>query len=95
MLLVTGIQGHLWTETVRTWKQLHYMIFPRILALAERAWHNAEWEGADSEDTAATEASTEAERVDWEKFANTLGYKELSRLDEIGICYCVPLPGVK
>ena len=36
---IVGIQGHLWSETVRNPSQLHYMIFPRMLALAERAWH--------------------------------------------------------
>jgi len=36
---IIGIQGHLWSETVRNPSHLHYMIFPRMLALAERAWH--------------------------------------------------------
>ena len=34
-----GIQGELWSETTRTSSQFHSMILPRLLALAERAWH--------------------------------------------------------
>lgn len=36
---IIGMQAHLWSEVVRTKSHLHYMIFPRILAFAERAWH--------------------------------------------------------
>ena len=31
----------------------------------------------------------------WERFANTLGYKELRRLDKLGINYRIPLPGAR
>ncbi|MCV6606317.1 MAG: family 20 glycosylhydrolase, partial [Porticoccaceae bacterium] len=33
-----GIQGHLWSEMVRSERQAQYQLFPRILAVAERAW---------------------------------------------------------
>lgn len=35
---VMGVQGNLWTEYIREWKQVEYMLFPRVLALAEIAW---------------------------------------------------------
>ena len=35
---ILGIEGPLWTETVRTMKDLEYMAFPRILGLAELSW---------------------------------------------------------
>jgi hexosaminidase len=35
---VAGIQANLWTETVITDKRLHFMIYPRLQALAESAW---------------------------------------------------------
>ena len=38
------MQGHLWTETVRNAEDQDEMIWPRILALAERAWHKSTWE---------------------------------------------------
>ena len=41
---ISGIQGQLWSETVRSDAQAEYMIYPRLLALAERAWHQASWQ---------------------------------------------------
>lgn len=85
-----GMQGHLWTETVRSRDQMFSMIFPRMLALAERAWHKASWEDIDNKE------GRDAEKArDWEKFANVLGYRELSRLDRIGVTYRVPPPGAR
>lgn len=34
-----GIQANLWTEYVRDGRRLEYMLFPRLLALAETAWN--------------------------------------------------------
>lgn len=36
--LVYGVQANLWTEYIPTAEQCEYMIYPRILALAEVAW---------------------------------------------------------
>ncbi|XP_074608369.1 beta-hexosaminidase-like isoform X3 [Acropora palmata] len=85
---IAGMQGHLWTETVRSRDQMFSMIFPRLLALAERAWHKASWEEMDNKEDRDAEKAR-----DWEKFANVLGYRELSRLDRIGVTYRVPPPG--
>ena len=84
------MQGQLWSEVVRTASRLDFMIFPRVLALAERAWHRAEWEGL-TKPNERQKLSNE----DWTLFANTLGYKELRRLDELGIHYRVPPPGAR
>lgn len=35
---VMGMQANLWTERVVTRERLQYMIFPRLIALAEKAW---------------------------------------------------------
>ena len=35
---IKGIQAQLWTETVYDQATLHYYLFPRLLAVAERAW---------------------------------------------------------
>ncbi|XP_069102366.1 uncharacterized protein [Argopecten irradians] len=85
---IEGIQGHLWRETVRTDEQVDQMIFPRILAVAERAWHKAWWETLDNEAERLA-----GQKSDWIKFANTLGYRELSTLDSMGVKYRVPPPG--
>jgi hexosaminidase len=35
---ILGTQGQIWTEYQRTPKNVEYMVFPRIIALAEVAW---------------------------------------------------------
>ena len=74
-LSLPGLEGALWGELIRTADQMHGMIFPRLLALAERAWNKA----SDFKE-------------DWVKFVNTLGYRELGRLDRMGVTYRVPPP---
>ncbi|CAH1791530.1 unnamed protein product [Owenia fusiformis] len=100
---IVGMEGELWSETVRTGEQLDYMIFPRILALAERAWHKADWEYL-TEDLKMYKGKRlakklrlrdDSRRADWERFAHTLGYKELGRLDALQIKYRVSLPGAR
>ena len=39
---VLGIQANLWTERVISGTRLDYMLFPRLIALAERAWTTQE-----------------------------------------------------
>ena len=84
------MQGLLWSETVRTSEQFENKVFPRLLAVAERAWHRALWEGGQD----PRERGAGRDR-DWVKFANTLGYKELARLDRMGVKYRVPLAGAR
>ena len=83
-----GMQGHLWTETIRNTDQLEEMLYPRLLALAERSWHRASWEGV-LDDHVRERLRLE----DWESFANSLGHKELSRLEGLKISYYLPPPG--
>ena len=40
--LVYGVQGNLWVEYIPTPEHVEYMIFPRMLALAEVAWSTPE-----------------------------------------------------
>ena len=84
------MQGQIWTETVRTAKQLHGMLYPRILALAERAWHRAAWEGVQDPAERAKQ-----QKEDWTRFANALGYTELAKFDAKDIHYQLPVPGGK
>ena len=85
------MQAHLWSETIRTSKRRDYMTFPRLLAFAERSWYKAKFEDSQL----PSQLRMEMEMNDWEDFANTLGYKELRRLDEIGIQYRIPPPGAR
>ena len=79
------MQGAIWSETARTTTQFSEMVMPRMLAMAERAWHKADWESLDDPEEGIEE--------DWYSFANTLGYKELKRLDALNVPYTVPQPG--
>ena len=86
--MLTGLQGCLWGETIRSATHLQYMAFPRVLALAERAWHRASWE--DIQDPHERQS---ARQSDWKSFAKTLGEKELPRLEKMDVHYRVPPPG--
>jgi len=95
-----GLQGQLWSETVRSDAQVDYMLYPRVLALAERAWHGANWETpytpgkAYGPTTGAFSARMRARRdADWAAFANLLGGRELARLDAAGVAYRIPTVG--
>ncbi|KAK3094852.1 hypothetical protein FSP39_007074 [Pinctada imbricata] len=87
---IAGIQGQLWGETVRTDENLDAMIFPRLLALAERAWHKSTWE-----DIADRETRNIARDEEWEVFSNALGQKHLAILDQFNITYRIPVPGAR
>lgn len=39
---VAGVQGNLWTERVPSYERMTYMIFPRLLAIAELGWSSPE-----------------------------------------------------
>jgi len=72
-----------WTELIKDKATLDFMLFPRLLALAERSWHRAPWEN-----------STDLPVSDWELFTNKVGYKELPRLERAGVLYRLPPPGI-
>lgn len=89
-MIWAGIQGELWSETVRTQSQFGSMVFPRMLSMAERAWHKAAWES----ETDVTKRDA-ARRADWEAFAKLVGSKELTTLEGFGLDYQVRPPGAK
>jgi hexosaminidase len=95
---ITGIQGQLWSETVRTDGQVDYMLFPRLLGLAERAWSPATW--APAYQPGATYSWQDA-RVDlpkleagWKDFAGRVA-AQFPLLDRAGIAYRVAPPGAR
>ncbi|MEM6645976.1 MAG: family 20 glycosylhydrolase [Bacteroidota bacterium] len=88
---VLGIQGQLWSENAKTEAGLEYLIWPKLLGLAERAWAaDPAWAQIDNVD--ARQAATDAA---WAQFAQTVGTRELPRLDGLsrGIAYRIPPPG--
>jgi len=82
-----GIQGQVWSETIRFGDQLEEMIYPRLFGLAERAWHKAAWEGDKPDETART--------MDWARFTLQLSAKELPKLADLGGTFYLPPPGAK
>ena len=82
---------------MRTDAEVEYKVYPRLLALAERAWHEASWElplKEGQEFSASTNAvDRQALGDDWSGFAAALGNKELRKLDLGGVGYRVPVPG--
>ena len=89
---ILGIQGQLWSETVQGQEEMEYYIFPKLLALSERAW------AADPPWANYTKRSERLAGLDqaWNVFANTLAQKDLPRLDRLwdSVNYRLPPPGI-
>ncbi|MFM2598983.1 beta-N-acetylhexosaminidase [Vibrio fortis] len=94
-----GLSAQLWSETVRNDEQYEYMVFPRVLAAAERAWHRADWENDYKVGVEYSQSSNLVDKAalnqDYNRFANVLGQRELAKLEKAGIDYRLPVPGAK
>ena len=96
-----GVQGQLWSETIRTDRQASYMIFPRLYALAERAWHKADWEMSYSYEPNVYSQETNffgekriAQReLQWQQFANQIAQKVLVKAEQAQLFYRLPTAG--
>ena len=90
---IVGLQGQLWSETIKNKDHLEYLLMPRLLALAERAWAKSpDW----AEETDENKAKLQYEQS-LSIFYNLLGKRELKRLDHYagGFNYRIPTPGLK
>ena len=36
---IKGLSGQIWSETIRSFEQVEYYLFPKVFGLAERAWN--------------------------------------------------------
>ncbi len=88
---ILGIQGQIFSENVRNTKTLDYLLFPKLLGLAERSWaENPAW---------AIETDKNKSEIlynkAWSTFVNVLGKKELPRLNYYagGVEYRIPPVG--
>jgi hexosaminidase len=97
---ISGIQAQLWSESVRSNEQANYMLFPRLLAVAERAWHSPNWSEkyqpgvSYSSVTGHFDSEQEAAMLkDWLNFNHVLSTKAMPQLVNEGIEPRVPLPG--
>ncbi|MEN0056027.1 MAG: family 20 glycosylhydrolase [Mucilaginibacter sp.] len=89
---IIGLQGALWAETVKSTERMDYMIFPRLLALAERAWAKDPQWATEPDPVKAKQLYEQA----WSNFLNVLGKRELPRLSyyDGGFNYRIPKPGI-
>ncbi|EEI91350.1 glycosyl hydrolase family 20, catalytic domain protein [Sphingobacterium spiritivorum ATCC 33300] len=86
-----GVKGALWAETVESPAHLEYLIFPRFMAVAERAWSpEKKWEVTDTYDVRDFDK-------DYAAFSKKLGAVELPKLDKLngGYQYRMPAVGVR
>ena len=89
---IRGLEATLFSETIRDPRLLDYLMMPRLLAVAERAWaQDPAW--ANEADPARAAALL---RGDWSGFVNVLGQRVLPRLDlERGdVAYRIAPPGM-
>ncbi len=101
--LLTGIQGQLWTESTRSESMAEYKIYPRLLALAERAWHQANWavpyqqQGQTySPNSGYFSVKQRAQQNrQWQQFAKTIALKEMPKLALADVNYRIATIGAK
>jgi hexosaminidase len=88
---IVGIQGLLWAETLTTPQRMEYMMLPKLLAVAERAWAKDPSWATERDSTKAADLYNQ----DWSAFLNVVGKRELPRLDYYkgGFQYRIPTPG--
>ncbi|MGV3503587.1 MAG: family 20 glycosylhydrolase [Adhaeribacter sp.] len=88
---IVGLQALLWSETVKSPQRQEYMLLPKLLGFAERAWA-ADPDWALEKDAKKSEALYAQA---WARFVNVLGQRELPRLDHYrgGYGYRLPQPG--
>ena len=95
---VAGLQAQLWSETIRTDAQVDYMLFPRLLALAERAWAPAPWtppyRAGVSYEWGDKRVDAAKLKAGWQDFAGRVA-AQWPMLEKIGVAYRVAPPGAR
>lgn len=93
-----GAQANLWSETLRRDSLVDYMLFPRLLAFADRAWHQADWEPPYRAGTSYSYADGKVDlgalKADWSRFAAIVP-EHLEALGRTGIAYRIAPPGAR
>lgn len=89
---VRGLEATMFTETVRDPALIDYLVMPRLLAVAERAWAPDPAWATERDPARAAALYGDA----WTGFVNTLGQRVLPRLDldGVGVDYRIAPPGL-
>ena len=86
-----GIQGQMWTETVRNKEIFDELMYPNLIILAEKAWsQQSDW----SKNLSSLDIDEVMNR-EWSDFVNTLGHRTLHHLSVLfgGVDFDLPKPG--
>jgi hexosaminidase len=89
---VRGLEATIFSETLRDPARIDYLVMPRLLAVAERAWApDPAWATEPDANKAAA-----LHRAAWSGFVNELGQRVLPRLDleHAGVDYRIAPPGL-
>lgn len=88
---IKGMQGLLWSETLVNPQMMEYMLLPKLLGVAERAWSPDPAWASEAEPMTGT-----AYWKSWSEFVNRVGKRELPKLDYLsgGFAYRIPTPGL-
>lgn len=88
---IVGLQALIWSETVRNNDQLEYLLAPKILGFAERAWAKDPAWATEKDSTKSKALYQQA----WNSFLNRVGKRELPRLNTMagGFNYRIPTVG--
>lgn len=89
----TGIQAQLWSEIVRLDSSAEYMLYPRLISFAERAWTMPEWES--NYKILEPSAIELARKKDWNQFSQRMVNQELPHLARHNITFRIASPGVQ
>ena len=86
-----GIQGQLWTETVRNEEIFDELMYPNLIVLAEKAWSQQDQWTKNLSSQNIDEIMTK----EWSYFVNTLGHRILNHLSFLydGVDFDLPKPG--
>lgn len=86
---IIGVQGQLFSETIRSFENVEYMLFPKLLGLAERGWEaNPAW---------GTQSGVQGEQAF--NRALSLYYEKISKEEmpywaKLGVNFRLPQPGL-
>ncbi len=86
---IMGVQGQLFAETIRSFEGVEYLLFPKILGLAERGWNaHPAWENLSG--TQEQQAFNQALALYYEKISRS----EMPYWAKNGINFRLPQPGL-
>lgn len=84
---ILGVQGQLFSETIRNFDMVTYYLFPKSLGLAERGWNaESDWIVSQNEEDYLAAVNL---------FNTKIGEKELPRLAAMNVSFRVAPPGLK